>query len=80
MLKNAGSTLLVEAVRAAVRGDALISPSVTVRLLEHLTVPAAGQQAATAVLTALERKVIARVAGAAPATRSPATCTSPSAP
>jgi DNA-binding NarL/FixJ family response regulator len=35
LLKDAGPTLLIEAVRAAVRGDVLVSPSVTVRLLEH---------------------------------------------
>lgn len=34
MLKDAGPTLLVEAVRAAASGAALISPSLTVRLLE----------------------------------------------
>jgi DNA-binding NarL/FixJ family response regulator len=37
ILKDAGPALLVEAVRAAHHGDALISPSVTVRLLRHLT-------------------------------------------
>lgn len=36
LIKRAGPTLLVEAIRAAVAGDALISPSVTVRLLRHL--------------------------------------------
>ena len=36
LLKDAGPRLLVEAVRAAARGDALVSPSVTVRLLQHL--------------------------------------------
>jgi DNA-binding NarL/FixJ family response regulator len=36
LLKRAGPALLVEAVRAAVAGDALISPSITVRLLRHL--------------------------------------------
>lgn len=40
LLKDSGPTLLVEAVRAAVSGDALISPSITVRLLEHLSTPA----------------------------------------
>ncbi|GAA1503929.1 DNA-binding NarL/FixJ family response regulator [Agromyces terreus] len=34
LLKNAGPTLLREAVHAAARGDALIDPNVTVRLLE----------------------------------------------
>ncbi|MFD0885053.1 response regulator [Streptosporangium algeriense] len=37
LLKRSGPTLLVEAVRAAVAGDSLISPSVTVRLLKHVT-------------------------------------------
>jgi DNA-binding NarL/FixJ family response regulator len=37
VLKDAGPGLLVEAVRAASAGDALISPSVTLRLLRHLT-------------------------------------------
>ena len=36
LLKRAGPTLLVEAIRAAMAGDALVSPSVTVRLLRHL--------------------------------------------
>ena len=35
LLKSAGPTLLLEAVRAAHRGDVLISPSITVRLLAH---------------------------------------------
>jgi DNA-binding NarL/FixJ family response regulator len=37
LLKHAGPVLLVEGIRAANAGDALISPSVTVRLLRHLT-------------------------------------------
>jgi DNA-binding NarL/FixJ family response regulator len=36
LLKDAGPALLIEAVRAATAGDALISPSVTVRLLRQL--------------------------------------------
>ena len=43
LLKDAGSNLLIEAVRAAVAGDALISPSITVRLLQHMTAPASQQ-------------------------------------
>ncbi|PRX47654.1 LuxR family two component transcriptional regulator [Prauserella shujinwangii] len=35
LLKDAGAGLLIEAVRAAVRGDALVSPQITVRLLRH---------------------------------------------
>lgn len=45
MLKDAGPRLLVEAVRAAAGGDALVSPSITVRLLGEL---AAGQSGAGA--------------------------------
>lgn len=37
LLKDAGPALLIEAVHAAVRGDALISPQITVRLLRHFT-------------------------------------------
>jgi DNA-binding NarL/FixJ family response regulator len=37
LLKHSGSGLLIEAVRAAMVGDALISPSVTVRLLRELS-------------------------------------------
>ncbi|MCW2877417.1 MAG: response regulator receiver protein [Sphaerisporangium sp.] len=39
LLKDSGPTLLIEAVRAAANGDALVSPSVTVRLLQHLARP-----------------------------------------
>lgn len=37
LLKDSGPTLLAEAVRAAAVGDSLVSPSVTVRLLRHIT-------------------------------------------
>jgi DNA-binding NarL/FixJ family response regulator len=40
LLKDSGPALLVEAVHAAASGDALVSPSVTVRLLRHLNPPA----------------------------------------
>ncbi|WP_223198988.1 response regulator [Solihabitans fulvus] len=39
LLKRSGPTLLIEAVRAAMAGDTLISPQVTVRLLRNLTAP-----------------------------------------
>ncbi|MEV4166928.1 response regulator transcription factor [Nonomuraea dietziae] len=42
LLKDSGPILLLEAIRAAAAGDALVSPSVTVRLLQHLAQPAAG--------------------------------------
>jgi DNA-binding NarL/FixJ family response regulator len=41
LLKDSGPTLLAEAVRAAAAGDSLVSPSVTVRLLKHITAPQA---------------------------------------
>jgi DNA-binding NarL/FixJ family response regulator len=43
VLKDAGPGLLIEAVRAAVSGDALISPSLTVRLFRKLNPPVAQQ-------------------------------------
>jgi len=39
VLKRAGPALIIEAVRAAMAGDSLISPSITVRLLKHVTKP-----------------------------------------
>jgi DNA-binding NarL/FixJ family response regulator len=44
LLKDSGPVLLAEAVRAAAGGDSLVSPSVTVRLLKHIT---AAQQTGT---------------------------------
>ncbi|MFC4564873.1 response regulator [Nocardiopsis mangrovi] len=41
ILKDAGPGLLVEAVRAAHAGDALVAPSVTLRLLRHIAAAAA---------------------------------------
>ncbi|MFB4319986.1 response regulator [Actinomadura sp. 21ATH] len=46
LLKRSGPALLVEAVRAAVAGDALISPQITVRLLRRLARPAAPRRTA----------------------------------
>ena len=59
ILKDAGPALLVEAVRAAHAGDALVSPSVTVRLLRHLTGtsrPRSGRGGASAVRPLSERE------------------------
>ncbi|MGA5566341.1 response regulator [Streptomyces platensis] len=39
LLKRSGPTLLIEGVRAAMAGDALISPQITVRLLRRLSPP-----------------------------------------
>lgn len=54
LLKDAGPALLIEAVRAAAAGDALISPSITVRLLQQLT---ARHPAVTAVTQLSEREL-----------------------
>ncbi len=62
LLKDSGPTLLVEAVRAAVSGDALISPSVTVRLLEHLTPPTAAKPTDDGGLSPREVDVVMLVA------------------
>jgi DNA-binding NarL/FixJ family response regulator len=61
LLKDAGPALLLEAVRAAVRGDALVSPQITVRLLRHFAgrtaVPAAVEKP-TEPLTERELDVV----------------------
>lgn len=63
LLKDAGPTLLVEAVRAAHAGDALISPSITLRLLQHLTPAKASTVAKPAApLSERETEVIRAVA------------------
>ncbi|MDF3293254.1 response regulator transcription factor [Streptomyces silvisoli] len=64
VVKNSGPRLLIEAVHAAVNGDSLISPSVTVRLLEHLTRPSRAETGAAAArrLTPQELKVVSLVA------------------
>ncbi|WP_055520904.1 response regulator transcription factor [Streptomyces ossamyceticus] len=67
LLKDSGPTLLAEAVRAAAVGDSLVSPSVTVRLLKHVTAEterAAGAEAPRArePLTDRELDVVKLVA------------------
>jgi DNA-binding NarL/FixJ family response regulator len=63
ILKDAGPALLVEAVRAASVGDALVSPSVTMRLLRHVT--ATGTQGTgqpTTPLSERETEVVRAIA------------------
>ncbi|RSM59628.1 DNA-binding response regulator [Kibdelosporangium aridum] len=61
--KDAGPRLLVEAVHAAVKGEAMVSPSVTVRLLSHFTKAPTRQSASADVpLTARELDVVLAVA------------------
>ncbi|HVM13143.1 MAG TPA: response regulator transcription factor, partial [Egibacteraceae bacterium] len=64
LLKDAGPELLVQAIQAAARGDALIAPSVTVRLLATFAnVPAAPPPAQPVEqLTDREEEVLLTVA------------------
>nr|BFE80987.1 hypothetical protein GCM10020093_035880 [Planobispora longispora] len=61
LLKHSGPGLLVEAVRAAMTGDALISPSVTVRLLRELS-GRDGEPARAQPLTGRELDIVSLVA------------------
>jgi DNA-binding NarL/FixJ family response regulator len=64
LLKDAGPTLLAQAVHAAARGDALIAPNVTVRLLEAFAGSADTPRPAPLAepLTDREEQVLAAVA------------------
>jgi DNA-binding NarL/FixJ family response regulator len=64
LLKDAGSALLGQAVRAAASGDALIAPSVTVRLLEAFAdaSPPTAPAGPVEPLTEREEQVLAQVA------------------
>ncbi|MDY0985262.1 response regulator transcription factor [Microbacterium sp. CFBP9023] len=63
LLKDAGSELLAQAIRAAASGDALIAPNVTVRLLEAFAGSAAAAPSPPPVesLTEREEQVLAKV-------------------
>ncbi|MFI6291401.1 response regulator [Nonomuraea sp. NPDC050790] len=60
VLKDAGPRLLVEAVRAAYTGDALISPAITLRLLRRLA--ERGARAPAGALTWREAEIVRAVA------------------
>lgn len=62
VLKDAGPALLAEAVRAARSGDALISPSITVRLLRHLAPVAPATARPKAPLSDREAEVVRFIA------------------
>jgi len=63
LLKDAGPTLLLEAVRAAAAGDALISPSITVRFLRHFAdTPSEAPLQPSPPLTEREEAVVQAVA------------------
>jgi DNA-binding NarL/FixJ family response regulator len=57
LLKDAGPALLLEAVRAAHRGDALVSPQITVRLLRHFATANAAAPAASTAEPLTEREL-----------------------
>ncbi|ARF75457.1 DNA-binding response regulator [Kitasatospora albolonga] len=62
LLKRSGAALLVEAVRAAVNGDSLISPQITTRLLRSVTAPRRADPAGTERLTPRELEIAKLVA------------------
>ncbi len=64
LLKDAGPDLLVQAIHAAANGDALIAPSITVRLLEAFSEPGVGNPPVQPIepLTDREEEVLATVA------------------
>ncbi|MFI0370538.1 response regulator [Actinomadura sp. 1N219] len=62
LLKDSGPALLLEAVRAAANGESLVSPSITVRLLEHLAKPPAAPPPPREPLTDRELDVVRLVA------------------
>jgi DNA-binding NarL/FixJ family response regulator len=64
LLKDAGTALLAQAVRAAAAGDALIAPNVTVRLLEAFAgaAPTAARSQPFDSLTDREEQVLVTVA------------------
>jgi DNA-binding NarL/FixJ family response regulator len=64
LLKDALPAELVEAVRVVARGDALLAPSVTRRLLDRMVAPAAGRPAELRELTEREQEVLRLVASA----------------
>lgn len=61
ILKRSGPTLLIEAVRSAMSGDTLISPQLTVGLLQDVSTPAPRDEPAD-LLTPREREIAALVA------------------
>lgn len=62
VLKDAGPALLVEAVRAAHSGEALVSPSITVRLLRKLTASHHGKTGSARPLSGRETEVVRSIA------------------
>ncbi|WSE27664.1 response regulator transcription factor [Amycolatopsis rhabdoformis] len=64
LLKDAGATLLIEAVHAAAHGEALVSPAITTRLLAHFVGSASKERSEPdSPLTNRELDVVKAVAG-----------------
>ncbi|HEX5859938.1 MAG TPA: response regulator transcription factor [Microbacterium sp.] len=61
LLKNAGPALLAEAVHAAARGDALIDPKITMRLIDAFASGRPAPPASSSPLTEREEQVLAAV-------------------
>jgi DNA-binding NarL/FixJ family response regulator len=64
LLKDASAADVIAAIRAVHSGDAVIAPSTTRRMLDHLAAaePRATDDAAVAVLTGREREVLVEIA------------------
>ncbi|MEV0645107.1 response regulator transcription factor [Phytomonospora sp. NPDC050363] len=62
LLKRSGPTLLIEAIRAAMAGDTLISPQITVRLLRKMIPASTAPAPATEPLSERELEVVRLVA------------------
>ncbi|MEU4269530.1 response regulator transcription factor [Streptomyces sp. NPDC026092] len=62
LLKNSGPALLIEAVRAAVNGESLIAPAITVRLLSHMAARTVAATQPSEPLTTRERQVVTLLA------------------
>ncbi|MEU9499985.1 response regulator transcription factor [Streptomyces sp. NPDC048196] len=62
LLKRSGPGLLIEGVRAAMAGDLLISPQLTVRLLQSLATPAPPPARGPSPLTSREAEIARLVA------------------
>ena len=65
LLKRSSPALLAEAIRAAMAGDTLISPQLTLRLLRHYAPPEPSQQAPREALSPRERQIATLVADGA---------------
>jgi DNA-binding NarL/FixJ family response regulator len=78
LLKDAGPEMLGEAIRAATRGDSLISPSITRRLLSSFARPAAGSRRRNRSTRSPSgrSRCSSPSPAAAPMPRSPVSCTS----